>query len=191
MPQALQGVSAREFTDAAAMMRHYAELRARIWGAKPRPAPPAPVRTVAVEVAPTRIPEAAEVELPDPEPADPDPRRPRFVPGAFLGPLHAWGRRRSPAALIIAQVAALHRLNVEDLTGISRVVPIIEARFDAIAAVYLARPDLSLIQIGKLFNRDHTSVLAAVRRRGVHISAVERARIAADHPHQRPCAEAA
>jgi chromosomal replication initiation ATPase DnaA len=73
---------------------------------------------------------------------------------------------KTPATEIIEKVAAFHGLPTEALTGNSRERVIIEARFDAIKAVADTRPDMSLTQIGKIFNRDHTSILHALKQRG-------------------------
>lgn len=73
---------------------------------------------------------------------------------------------RSPAQQIIADVAHQHGLTYADLIGKSRSRRFIPARFDAIAAVKTANPALSLPQIGKLFNRDFSTIAHALRQRG-------------------------
>ncbi len=73
---------------------------------------------------------------------------------------------KTPAKKIIAQVAALHGLSVREVLSNRRNRPVVEARFDAIKAVADIRPDMSLPQIGRLFGRDHTTILHALRRRG-------------------------
>lgn len=74
--------------------------------------------------------------------------------------------------VIISMVAAWHGVSVEDIMAQGRSHPVIAARFDAIVAVYLnCRIDgrrLSLQEIGKRFaNRDHSTIKAALARRGV------------------------
>lgn len=71
---------------------------------------------------------------------------------------------------IIASVAAWHGLTAADILGKSRSRPIIAARFDAIAAVYgiiaCNGRKLTLADLGRIFARDHTSALNALRQRG-------------------------
>jgi chromosomal replication initiation ATPase DnaA len=68
---------------------------------------------------------------------------------------------------IIMECALKYNIEPTDIIEKSRYYPIKEARFDAMARAYVERPDLSLNQIGKHFKRDHTSVLHAVKVRGV------------------------
>lgn len=160
MQQLQQGAKPREFADPAAMMRHYREVQARTWS--PRPVRPAPQpRDAAVAEAPAQpAPEAAAAEPVDAFwPV-------RLAPGAFLGDLRKWGPQRKTALRIIAQVAACHRLTVEDILGPSRKAPVIAARQDAMVEVFLARTDLSFPMIGRVFHRDHSTVVHAVKRRG-------------------------
>jgi chromosomal replication initiation ATPase DnaA len=51
--------------------------------------------------------------------------------------------------------------------GPSRARPLVQARFDAVAAVKMAYPGMSLPMLGRLFKRDHTSILAALRKSGL------------------------
>ncbi|OBQ68939.1 hypothetical protein EFV37_29315 [Mesorhizobium loti] len=74
---------------------------------------------------------------------------------------------RTEAQTIIADIARKHGLKFADIIGKSRRRNVIEARFDAVAAVKTARPSMSLNQLGRLFRRDHTSALAALRKRGL------------------------
>ncbi|MBX3751922.1 MAG: hypothetical protein KF897_17725, partial [Opitutaceae bacterium] len=53
--------------------------------------------------------------------------------------------------------------------GASRTRHVVEARFEAIRLVRAARPDLSLPAIGRLFNRDHTTILHALKRAGTTV----------------------
>lgn len=70
---------------------------------------------------------------------------------------------RTPVKRIIADVLVnFPEFTMSEVIGPSRVRRLIEARHACMKAVYSARPDLSLPQIGKLFNRDHTTVLYAV-----------------------------
>ncbi|MBZ9807675.1 helix-turn-helix domain-containing protein [Mesorhizobium sp. ESP-6-2] len=75
---------------------------------------------------------------------------------------------RTPAADLIKSVADKHCITVDDIKGYGRSDVITAIRFEAIALVYSERPDLSLPQIARIFNRDHTSILHAVEKAGVY-----------------------
>lgn len=173
MQQVQQGAKPREFADAAAMMRHYREIQARTWA--PRPAQ-APARLQVAAPAETAVQPAPAVEAAL-EAAAPWPVR--LAPGAFLGDLRKWGPQRKAALRIIAQVAACHGFTVEDILGPSRKVPIIIARQDAMVEVFLHRLDLTLPMIGRIFHRDHSTVVHAVKRRG-HLRSRDALRAAAE-----------
>jgi chromosomal replication initiation ATPase DnaA len=51
--------------------------------------------------------------------------------------------------------------------GPSRARPLVQARFDAVAAVKMAYPGMSLPMLGRLFKRDHTTLLHALKVRGL------------------------
>ncbi|TIP70564.1 MAG: hypothetical protein E5X53_26235 [Mesorhizobium sp.] len=74
---------------------------------------------------------------------------------------------RTEAQQIIADIAHQHGLTYEDMLSPSRRVEIVEARFDAIAAVAIAKPHLPKGQIGKMFRRDPKTILNAFYRRGL------------------------
>jgi chromosomal replication initiator protein len=69
--------------------------------------------------------------------------------------------RRPTARSIMAEVAREHGVAVEDLTGPSRKRSIAYVRFIAMRRIR-AETKLSTPQIGKLFNRDHTTVCHAL-----------------------------
>lgn len=69
---------------------------------------------------------------------------------------------------IIRAVAAKHGIRVPELMSHRRHAVVVAARHDAIVQVYLARPNMSLPQIGRLFHRDHTSILSCLRKAGVY-----------------------
>jgi len=72
--------------------------------------------------------------------------------------------RSSPTMRRIAgEVAARHRLTLDDLTGPRVARPLVRARWEAMAAIR-AQTRFSLPQIGQFFNRDHTTVLAGIRK---------------------------
>lgn len=178
MPQLQQGAKPRDFTDVATMRRHYRELHTRTWTprgftdeeAAGRPVDrldlnaedePADAQTLAAK------PETAREPSSVPEPA-------RLAPGAFTGNLQAWGPIQTPALRLVAQVAAWHGLTPADILGLSRTLAVIEARHDAIAAVCLSRPDMPYTVVARVFERDHSSIIHAVKRRGCWAPQVKR-----------------
>jgi len=64
---------------------------------------------------------------------------------------------------IIDLVARMHGCTYLEVVGRKRSVRISLARFAAIGAVRQARPDYSTPQLGRYFNRDHTSILNSLR----------------------------
>lgn len=71
---------------------------------------------------------------------------------------------KQPVREIIAAVSVDTGVPVADILGPRRTKHIVEARFQAIAEARKRRPDLSLPQLGRAFNRDHTSILSALRK---------------------------
>lgn len=68
---------------------------------------------------------------------------------------------------IVEGVVARHPgVTVEDVFGPCRKKHIILARFEAIAEIVEARPHWSYPTVGRLFNRDHTTILSALDRIG-------------------------
>lgn len=65
---------------------------------------------------------------------------------------------------LIRLVASKHGVTVSAIKGSARHRAIVAIRHEAMAFVYKLRPDLSLPQIGRVFNRDHTTILHAVRK---------------------------
>lgn len=127
-----------------------AEMRARYLEARdrlnvPRQQPPKIVRehVPAVSDAPPRV-------------ALPPPRGPVVD---LLSP-PSW-------RVLLALVALKHRRSPGELIGQDRSRPVVEARFDAIALIH-AHIEMSLPALGKKFGgRDHTTILHALRKRGV------------------------
>lgn len=73
-------------------------------------------------------------------------------------------REEQTARAIIHQVARDRGFTVADLTGRDLARDVVEARQDAMAAVY-RQTDLSSTQVGALFgDRDHSTVLNSIRR---------------------------
>jgi len=85
---------------------------------------------------------------------------------------------KPPVKKIIAQVAADHGLAYRDLVGPDQRRYVVAARDEAIEKVKLIH-QLSMPRIGAHFgDRDHTTILMALRRRGLHggLPAIERRR---------------
>lgn len=74
---------------------------------------------------------------------------------------------RTEAQQMIADIAHQHGLIYGDILSDSRSNRIVRARYDAMAAVYAAKPHLSLAQMGKLFRRDPKTVWHGLMRRGL------------------------
>lgn len=74
-------------------------------------------------------------------------------------------RRYSPrsAMIMIADIAAQHDLPVQALTGQTQTREVVRARHDAYERLRLA--GFSYPAIGLIFNRDHSSVVHALRGR--------------------------
>lgn len=65
-------------------------------------------------------------------------------------------------ALLSRSIAEKHRVTVDEMIGKRRFGHLTAARFEAYAAAYKAGKSLS--QIGRFFNRDHTTILNGIRR---------------------------
>ncbi len=74
--------------------------------------------------------------------------------------------RRAPSRELIDRVAAWHQLGRADILSKSRRRRLVAARFDAVAAVHAAYPRLSLGALGRIFQRDRTTILNALQSRG-------------------------
>ena len=70
---------------------------------------------------------------------------------------------------VVALAAEDHGVTPEDILGTRRKRAITRARWTAVGMVYIARPDLSLPTIARLFGLDHTSVLYALDQLGIYI----------------------
>jgi chromosomal replication initiation ATPase DnaA len=66
---------------------------------------------------------------------------------------------------IIQEVATID-VSYDAIIGKSRDRKIVNVRHAAIRAVWDARPDLSISHIGRHFNRDHTTILHALKKTG-------------------------
>lgn len=74
---------------------------------------------------------------------------------------------RTEVQQIIADVAHQHGLTYADILAQKRAKAVVRARHDAMAAVYEAKPHLSLAQMGKMFRRDPKTVHHGLRKRGL------------------------
>jgi chromosomal replication initiation ATPase DnaA len=75
--------------------------------------------------------------------------------------------KRAHIKHLIATAAAANGVTYEAIMSRARPRDVCRARFDAIAAVSSAYPDMSFPRIGKIFNRDHSSIVHALMMRGV------------------------
>lgn len=154
----------REFTNGADVLAHAAEIRRKFYG--PR------------QITPTRV-------LPAPEKAADEP----IVPAGtrqecekfqLLGDakissevvrdvidLSAALTPKARAKLIVRAIAMRHGMRLEDIMGRGRTKPVVTARHEAIAAVYVEFSHWSLEAIAQFFGIHHTSVLHAIYKLGV------------------------
>lgn len=65
---------------------------------------------------------------------------------------------------IITRVASEHGVGYRDIIGPDRRSHVVTARWAAIDAVRKAHPTYSLIKLGQVFHRDHTTILNAIRK---------------------------
>jgi Bacterial dnaA protein helix-turn-helix len=71
---------------------------------------------------------------------------------------------REPVKHIIERVASAHGMLPVHLTGDQRAKAFVRARYAAIAEVRRIYPEKSLPWLGRQFNRDHTTILHALRK---------------------------
>lgn len=98
-----------------------------------------------------------------------------------------WIKAESPDALIripvrriMEAVCEVYKISVHEMVGPVRHRYLVAPRFHAIALAVDLRPDLSLTTIGRLFNRDHSTIInarnvwktATIEGKGAHIKAV-------------------
>jgi hypothetical protein len=70
---------------------------------------------------------------------------------------------------ILHECAKDHGVTVEDLIGWGRTTRLVNARRDAIWRLH-QRGTMSLKQIGRLLNKDHTTILHAIRKYTKHLA---------------------
>jgi hypothetical protein len=66
--------------------------------------------------------------------------------------------------VIVGRIAKEHGVTFEDIMGPRRLKPVVAARKAAMIAVAAHMPRWSLPQIGRFFNRDHTTIMHALGR---------------------------
>lgn len=69
-----------------------------------------------------------------------------------------------PARDIVKAIAAANGVKFGDIVGPRRNTSLVKIRFEAIRQVADLRSDLSLPALGRVFNRDHTSILHALKK---------------------------
>jgi hypothetical protein len=75
--------------------------------------------------------------------------------------------KRAHIKALIVKAATDNGVTYDAIMSRARPRDVCRARFDAIASVAAAYPDMSFPRIGKIFNRDHSSVVHALMMRGV------------------------
>lgn len=71
--------------------------------------------------------------------------------------------KKMPVQEIISNIAAVHGIPVAAIMSPRRDRQAVNARFDAIVAVRNEHPHLSLTQLGRVFRKDHTSILHCLK----------------------------
>lgn len=74
--------------------------------------------------------------------------------------------KRAHIKSLIAKAARDNGVSYEDIMSRARPQNVCRARFDAIAAVAAAYPDMSFPRLGRIFQRDHSSIVHALMMRG-------------------------
>jgi hypothetical protein len=105
--------------------------------------------------------EAKEIERPA-VCAAPPPRRPWTTPKI----VERLARKGPRSKHIVRAVAAAAGISEQELLGERRYGPLTLARHAAMWLIKQRQPEYTLARIGRLFNRDHTSVLHAIKRFG-------------------------
>lgn len=143
----------------ADLVRHYAEVRARLMNfpVKVKAKPPVKVLLAIQE-----------------EPMEPVPVVLDTAPLNMLA-LPSW-------RFLVALAAVRHSVSSDDILGPRRGKPLIAARCEAMGLVYQHTP-ASLPRIGLCLNRDHTTVLHALRKIGKTFKLVD---LPAGHKTGRP-----
>lgn len=128
---------------------HYRAVRARLWGKQPA-------------VAITRRPEPAKPIVTVSQQAKPLPVAPKARDWLIVSDLGA--RAVTPINVILDAVCAHFCFPLEELRSARRDRGVVKARHVAAYLLHRMREDLSLPQIGRALNRDHTIVYYATER---------------------------
>lgn len=106
-------------------------------------------------------------------PTPPPPPPPKPVP-VYKGPRDILDLAAPPPirihrdpAVTLDSVARHYGFTADDIRGPRRFASLVKARHAAYAALAEARPDWSLLRVARYCNRDHTTVLHALRKMGV------------------------
>jgi chromosomal replication initiation ATPase DnaA len=75
--------------------------------------------------------------------------------------------KRERIRRVIGRIAQEHGSTLDEVLSHSRVKHVVRARHLAMRAIIEANPELSFPHIGRLFNRDHSTVMSAIGKMGM------------------------
>lgn len=75
---------------------------------------------------------------------------------------------RESTRKIKKRIAEKHGVTVRDIDGIRRFHVLIAARDEAIAEVHRIWPEKGYCEIGRIFNKDHSSIIHSLQKSGVY-----------------------
>lgn len=139
--QAIEGQSS------AQLIRHYSEVRARLYGPRPvmrRPKPPEPIVVLPILNGRSLADFTTEPYASTPCPLN------------MLSP-PSW-------RFLVAYTAAKHHVGMDQILSPFRGREIVAARSEAIHLVRSHVPGIGLTRMGQYFGRDHSTILSALRR---------------------------
>lgn len=145
-------IPVREFTSADELRTHYRAVDARMAALRPPAPKPSKVRVIDVTGKAWKAQRIRDAE--------------RALDEWIATADRAVIAGRTPPRRIIAEVAARHGLTRQDILGEGRSAAVVRARYEAIAEVRRVYPDKSLIWLGMVFERDHSTIIHALRRMG-------------------------
>lgn len=125
----------------AELIQHYAEVRARLYGRRP--------------VVERPIPRSKPMLVIQQKPLEPLPEAETPVPLNMLAPC-SW-------RFLVALAAAKHGQSVDDILSPARVLPVAQARHEAVYLIVL-HTTYSIARVARLFGRDHTTALNSLRK---------------------------
>lgn len=126
----------------------------------------------AVDVVPVVL-RAPPVVVAPPEPPPPDPvvfdeTPPEELPSIKNRPRRHFGYvgiYDPNWRTILKTVCRKHDIHPKDVLSPSRAIPVVACRYEAIGEIY-RRTNMSLCQIGRVFSRHHTTIMAALQKGG-------------------------